>query len=109
MMLFKTIDYLLKATRYGSWGIGLLGIGASVILLFANLSVSASSALLFVATLLVSIAVSLLLAPSKLISGKMEDKRKFGVSGACLGVALVIAGAVYLTNGAFPEVNLLFI
>ena len=108
-MLFKTIDYLFKATRYGSWGIGLLGTVASVILVFANLSLGGASALLFVATLLVSLAVSLLLAPHKLVADRIEDKKRFIVSSVCLGLAIMLGGLVYLSNGGFPEINLLVI
>jgi len=109
MMLLKTIDYLLKATRYGSWAIGLLGIVVSAVLVFANLSLGIFSALLFVATLLVSIAVSLLLAPSKIVSDKIADKKRYIISGTCLGIAIAVGGVVYLINGGFPEINLLFI
>ena len=108
MMLLKTIDYLLKATRYGSWVIGLLGIVISAVLAFANLSLGLSSTVLFVATLLVSIAVSLLLAPGKIVSGKIADKKRYIISGTCLSIALAIGGIVYLINGGFPEINLLF-
>ena len=109
MMLFTTIDYLFKATRYGSWGIGILGVIASAILVFANLSLGGASALLFIATLLVSIAVVLLLAPHKLVSERIADKKRYIISGTCLGIAIAVGGLVYLTNGGFPEVNLLFV
>ena len=44
-------------TKYLAWAIGLIGIVDSVILFFANLSMGFASAMLFIAALLLSVAI----------------------------------------------------
>lgn len=109
MKLFEVIDYLLIGIRYGSWVLGVIGIIGSVILGFANVSLGFGAVLIFVATLLLSITLTLLLAPSKLAAKYISNNRKFIVSGIAFVAALVITGIVYWTNGGFPELNLIFI
>lgn len=109
MKLFKVIDYLFVGIRYLCWGIGVLGIIASLILMCANFSLGMGACLLFASTLLVSIAVTLLLAPRFLLANRLSNKMKFSISAASLLVALVVTGIIYFTNGGFPTINLLFI
>lgn len=109
MKLFKVIDYLFVGIRYLCWGIGVIGIIASLILIVSNLGLGLAACLLFVSTLLVSIAVTLLLAPSFLLANRLSNKMKYSISAACLIIALVVTGIIYFTNGGFPAINLLFI
>lgn len=109
MKIFEVIDYLFVGIRYGSWGIGLLGIVASIVLAIANVGMGFSAVILFVATLLLSIAISLLLAPQKWMAKKLSNKKKYTISAVCLIGAVLIAGITFLTNSGFPELNLLFI
>lgn len=109
MKLFETIDYLFVGTRYGCWAIGILGIAASLVLAVANLGMGFGAVFIFVSTLLLSIALTLLLAPRKLFEKRLSSKKRYIISGVCLAIALVVTGIVYFTSGGFPELNLLFI
>jgi len=109
MMIFKTIDGLFIGTRYGSWGLGVIGILCSLILVVANVSLGIPSAMLFVAALCLSIAVSLILLPKQLVKNDFLKDKRFVIGGLAIVVAALIAGIVFLTNGGFPPVNLLFV
>ena len=108
MGLFKTIDGLLVGARYLAWGIGAVGIVASVVLFFANVSLGFASATVFVAALLLAVAVALLLWPKQLAKGPLEGRGKYVVGSVALAVAVLVAAVVYFVNGGFPELNLLF-
>lgn len=110
MKLFETIDGLLGATRYLAWAIALVGIVGSVILFFANLSLGFASAIVFVAALLLSLAVTLMLLPEKLAKGKLADQRKRMTVGCVLLVlAVAVMGVTYFACGGFPALNLIFV
>lgn len=110
MKLFETIDGLLTGTKYLAWAIALVGIVGSVILFFCNLSLGLASAMVFVAALLLSVAVTLMLLPEKLAKGKLADQRKRMTVGCVLLVlAVVVMGVTYFSCGGFPALNLLFI
>ncbi|AMC94554.1 hypothetical protein AOC36_11400 [Erysipelothrix larvae] len=109
MKLTKVIDALFIGTRYGSWGMGVLGIILSVILAFANLSMGLGPTLLCVAALFVSLGITVLLAPQKLSDRFMKSNNKVTAGVVCILGAAIIAGLTYYTNGGFPIMNLLFI
>lgn len=109
MMLFKTIDGLFVGTRYGAWGLGVLGIVGSIILAVANLTHGFGSMMLFVAALCLSIGVTLILMPKWFIKGELLKSKRFIIGGVAIVIAGAVAGIVYLTSGGFPPINLLFI
>lgn len=110
MKLFESIDGLLVGTKYLCWAIGLVGTIGSAILFFCNLSLGFSSAMVFIAALLLSVAVTLMLLPEKLAKGKLANKKKRMIVGCVLLVlAAAVMGIIYFTCGGFPELNLLFI
>lgn len=109
MKLFETIDGLLAGTVYLVWGIALVGITGSVILFFANLSLGFASTVVFVAALLLSLAVTLMLLPKGLAKGRLADQRgRMVVGGVLLVLAAVIMGITYFACGGFPALNLIF-
>ena len=110
MKLFDTVDGLLVGTKYLAWGIGLVGIVGSVVLFFANIPLGMASAVTFLAALLFSVSVTLLLFPKKLTEGKLEKlsgNKRYIIGSAVLVAAVAVMGVVYLTNGGFPALNLL--
>lgn len=108
MKLFHSIDGLLVGTKYLAWAIGLIGIVGSVILFFVNLSMGFASAMVFIATLLLSVAVTLLLLPKPLAKGKLSGNKRFVIGTVALVLAVAVFGITYYANGGFPELNLLF-
>ncbi|MGM9602713.1 MAG: hypothetical protein ACI3W5_14165 [Faecousia sp.] len=109
MKLFESIDGLLVGTKYLAWAIGLVGIVGSVILFFANLSMGFASAMVFIAALLLSVAVTLLLLPKKLAKGKLASNKRIVIGSVALALAVAIMGITYFSNGGFPALNLLFV
>lgn len=109
MKLFDSIDGLLVGTKYLAWGIALVGILASVILLFANLSLGVASAAACLAALLLSVGVTLLLLPKQLAKGILGSNKRFVIGGVAVVFAVAVMGIAYFTNGSFPALNLLFI
>ena len=110
MKLFETIDGLLVGTWYLAWAIALLGIVGSALLFFANLSLGLASAVVFIAALLLSVAVTLMLLPGKLAKGRLADRRKrMVVGGVLLVLAAAIMGITYFACGGFPTLNLIFV
>lgn len=109
MGLFKVIDYLLVGTKYLAWAMGLVGMVGSVILFFFNLSLGITSALVFVAALLLSVAVTLLLLPKALVKGKLDSPKRIVVGCVALVLAVAIMGIIYFVSGGFPSLNLLFV
>lgn len=108
MKLFESIDGLLVGTRYLAWGIGVLGVIGSVILFIANVPLGIGAAAVFVASFFLAVAVSLLLLPKQLAKGKLESNKKYIVGAVSLVIAIAVMGIVYLSNGGFPAVNLIF-
>ncbi|MFC0233876.1 hypothetical protein ACFFIF_07720 [Vagococcus entomophilus] len=108
MMLFKTIDNLFVGTKYGVWGMSVLGIVFSVVLALANFGMGIGAVAIFIATFCLSISLMLLLLPKGLEKGKKINKYKYGTAILLGVIALSITGIVYFTNGGFPELNLLF-
>lgn len=109
MTIFKTIDGLFIGTRYGVWGIAVLGIVGSIILGFFNLALGIYSLLVFVAALLLSVGVTLLLLPKIFVKGNFLTGKRY-IAGSVLTIlSVIIIGTVYLQNGGFPELNLVFI
>lgn len=109
MGLFHIIDNLLVGTKYLGWAIGLIGIVGSVILFFCNLSMGFASAMVFVAALLLSVAVTLLLLPKALIKGKLDSPKRIVVGCVALVLAAAVMGIIYFVSGGFPALNLLFV
>lgn len=109
MKLFESIDGLFIGTKYLVWAIGLVGIVGSVILFLANLSMGFASAMVFIAALLLSIAVTLLLLPTQLAKGKLADKKRVVIGSVALVLAVAVMGIIYFANGGFPALNLLFL
>ena len=81
----------------------------SVILFFFNLSLGITSALVFVAALLLSVAVTLLLLPKALVKGKLDSPKRIVVGCVALVLAVAIMGIIYFVSGGFPSLNLLFV
>ena len=103
MSLFKTIDHLFIGTKLLTWGIGVVGMVASIVLFFANISLGISSAAVFIATFFLANAVSLLLLPNVLSKGILASKKKYIVGSIALIASLAIITIVYFSN-----INLLF-
>lgn len=108
MKLFESIDGLLVGTWYLAWGIGVLGVIGSVILFIANVPLGIGTAAVFVASFFLAVAVSLLLLPKQLAKGKLESNKKYIVGAVSLVIAIAVMGIVYLSNGGFPAINLIF-
>ena len=109
MKLFEVIDYLLIGTRYLGWGLGVLGMACSVVLIAANLSLGIASAATFLAALLMSVGVFLLLLPKAFAKGILEGNKKYIVGAAALILATAVLGVVYFSTGSFPAINLIFV
>lgn len=108
MKLFESIDGLLVGTRYLAWGIGVLGMIGSIILFIANIPLGFGTAAVFIASLFLAIAVSLLLLPKQFAKGKLEGNKKYIVGVVSLVIAIAVMEIIYLANGGFPAVNLIF-
>lgn len=111
MLIFKVIDCLFIFTRYLCFSMGVAGILGSIILALCNISLGIYSVLLFLAAFLLSIAVTLLLMPEKIISklpSALVEKR-WVLSIVLLIVSTVLTGVIYFLCGGFPEMNLIFI
>lgn len=111
MLLFNTIDSLFKGTRFGVWGLAVLGILASVGLAIVNVPLGLAAFGVCVATLFLSIGIALLLLPSsfeKKLATRLPKKEQVIVASLALGVALVVVALAYFSTGCFPELNLLF-
>lgn len=108
MGLFKTIDGLLAGTKYLVWGLALIGIAGSIVLFFANIGLGFGTAAVFIATLFLSIGVTLLLLPKPLAKGKFESKSRYILGVASIIIAVAVMGIVYMSAGGFPAVNLIF-
>lgn len=109
MGLFKTVDGLLAGTKYLAWGLALLGIVGSVVLFFANLGLGFGTAAVFLATLFLSVGVTLLLLPKPLAKGKLEGQSRYIVGAISIVIAVAVMGVVYMSAGGFPAVNLIFV
>ena len=109
MLLGKTIDYLLIGTRYLCWGLGVLGLVGSIVLMAANLSLGIHSTATFAAAFLLSVGVTLLLLPKQLAKGALDGKMKYKIGAVALVLATAVMGIVYFSNGGFPTLNLIFL
>ena len=107
-MLFKSIDGLLVGTKYLAWAIGLLGMVGSVLLFLVNIPLGMGSAMVFVASLFLSIAVTLLLLPKKLAAGKLAGGKRYLIGAVACVIALAVMFAVWNICGGFPILNLVF-
>ena len=112
-MLLTIIDSLFIATRYLVWMLGVLGMFISVILALVNVSNGINAVMLFIATLLLSIAITLLLIPNQLLNKKfipvIIKEKRFTISIVLLVVALGLSAFVYFIGNGFPVINLIFI
>ena len=108
MKLFDSIDGLFSATRYLVWGLGVLGIIGSAVLIFVNIPMGLPAAASFIASLFLSIGVVFTLLPAKLEKGKVKGSKKYVAGVAALLVAFIIIAVVWAVNGGLPEVNLIF-
>lgn len=107
MKLFDTIDGLLVGTKYLAWGIALLCIPLSVILLFANIAMGFASVISCVAALLLAVGITLVILPEKLAKGILAGKTRFIVGGVAIVLAIAVMGIVFFVIGRFPALNLL--
>lgn len=108
MKLFESIDGLLTGTKYLAWGIALLGIPLSVILLFTNFSMGFAAVMVCIAALLLAVGVTLTMLPEKLAKGKLAGKMRFIVGGVAIVLAVAVMGIAFFTTGGFPALNLIF-
>lgn len=108
MSILKIIDGLFIGTRYGVLGMSILGVLASIVLFFVNITMGFSASMVFVATLALSLSLILFLVPSSVMKGKYTNKRRYIVGGILSVLALGIMGFTYLSIGGFPELNLIF-
>lgn len=67
MMLSNVINGLFIGTKYLVWAMGVIGIPLSIILLVANIAGGIGAIVIMVATLLLSVAVTLMLMPNSLV------------------------------------------
>ena len=95
-------------TRYLAWAIGIAGVIASVFLIAANLPLGISSAVVFAASLLLAVGVSLVLLPGQLAVGFLNGRWRYIVGAIALLAAVVVMGIVWFTNNGFPPVDLVF-
>lgn len=107
--LFGVIDGLLVGTRFLAWGIAMLGIAGSVVLMVANLPLGLSSAAVFLAALLAAAGVGALLAPKGLLKNKFSGRGRHFFGACTLLAAVAVMFFVYSSAGGFPSVNLLFV
>lgn len=107
-MLTKTIDSLFIATRYGIWGLGVLGILISILLAFANVALGVPSILLCIGILLLSITISIGLLPKQLVRYAILEKR-FQIAFASGMLAVILVGVLYFTNNGFPALHFILI
>ena len=98
-------------TRYLVWLIAALCVPASAVLAVVNLSFGLSSAMVFVAALLLAAGLAILLMPERVaVSVPALSGLKLKVAAAvCLLAAVAIMGATYFLCGGFPALNLLFV
>lgn len=108
MKLFDSIDGLFSATRYLVWGLGVLGIIGSAVLIFVNIPMGIPAAASFIASLFLSIGVASTLLPEKLEKGKLKGSKKYLIGVSALVIAFIIIAVVWAMNGGLPEVNLIF-
>lgn len=109
MKLFNTVDGLLEGTKYLAWGIGVIGIAGSIVLLIANIPLGLGSAAVFLASFFLAAGVALLLLPKQLAKGKLEGNKRYIVGAAAVVIALVIMLFVWNICNGLPAVNLLFV
>ena len=110
MFLSDVINGLFIGTRYLVWGIGMVGIPVSIILLIANIAGGIGAIGLMIAALLLSVAIALMLMPNSLVDKlpKGLQEKRFFVGAVVVIIAAAIAGITYFTNSGFPSLNLLF-
>lgn len=108
--IVSVIGMLFVATRYIMWGIAIVGIPISIILIFANIKRGIKAVLLMIAALCIAISVALVAIPSSLIVilPIVLQANRFVIGGILGLVALAIATLVCFAKGEFPELNLLF-
>lgn len=107
-MLFKVIGSLFVGTRYGVWGLSLLGIPLSLVLMFCNLSNGWETELLIFSALLLASSLTLILLPKVFIQEESLETNRFTIGICCMFVSVIIAGIIYLMVGKFPPINLIF-
>ena len=108
MKLFETIDSLLAGTKYLAWGIALLCIPLSVILLFVNFTMGIPAVMACAAAFLLAVGVTLAILPEKLAKGKLAGKNRLIVGGVAIVLAVAVMGIAFFIAGDFPAMNLIF-
>lgn len=109
MMLFKTIDYLFKGTRYGVWSIALLCIPCCIVLTICNFSYGLTAIFTCLSALLLSMAIVLILLPKVFIQAEFIETKRLYLGVGLSVLSLIIMGIVFITIGDFPQLNLIFI
>lgn len=108
MSLFKVIDGLFVGLRYGVLCLSILGIFASIVLFFLNISMGMAALMVFVATLALSVSLTLFLVPEAFIKKNISNKKRYATGATLVIVAAIVMGITYFTASGFPELNLLF-
>lgn len=109
MSLFKVIDGLFAATRYGVLGLSILGAVGSIILFFFNISMGVGAWLTVLALLALSVSVAMFLVPNIFVKNTIASKNRYVSASVLAVIAVVVMGIVYFVSGGFPELNLLFV
>ncbi|MBS7578191.1 MULTISPECIES: hypothetical protein [unclassified Enterococcus] len=109
MGLFKVIDGLFVGTRYGIWGISLLGVIASIILVFFNIGMGLGAVSVLLSALALSVGLVILLLPAYFTKGKMIGNKRYITGSVFTAVAILVMGLTYFLNSGFPDLNLLFL
>lgn len=106
MIIGEIIDGIFKCLRYGVWGMSVLGIVISLIMIFANFGLGFASVAICIALLLMCISLAMLLMPK---NSKFElDTKKIIIGVVLILLAIVVVGITYFSIDGFPALNLLF-
>lgn len=112
MMIFKTINGLLKGTRYIVLALSALGILGSILLFCMNIALGLSTTGIFIASFLGCLGVILLLAPTtftnRLLRLESFMSKRYMIAIAFLVIAIVMVGLAYMNTGDFPPMNIPF-
>ena len=104
-----TLNLVFNVVRYFAWGIGILGIPLSIILIFANVKNGFKAVVLMVSILCLSITLTLLLMPAGVIgilpAVLQANRIIIGVVALC--IAAVVGLFSFFSKGKFPKLNLL--
>ena len=78
-------------------------------IIFFNIGMGLGAAMVFIAALVLSVGLTMLLLPASFIKGKLAGNKRYIAGSVFMVLAFVIMGITYFSNGGFPDVNLLFV